>query len=63
MIHRDLKPQNVLIDGAENAYISDFGLAKSLGEGTGVAMLQISERSRVAPSTEYEFPLVAHLGR
>jgi len=32
VIHRDLKPQNVLIDGADNAYVSDFGLAKSLEE-------------------------------
>jgi eukaryotic-like serine/threonine-protein kinase len=32
VIHRDLKPQNVLIDRADNAYISDFGLAKSLDQ-------------------------------
>jgi tetratricopeptide (TPR) repeat protein len=30
VVHRDLKPQNILIDAADNVYISDFGLAKSL---------------------------------
>ena len=30
VVHRDLKPQNILIDQADNLYISDFGLAKSL---------------------------------
>ena len=30
VIHRDLKPQNILVDAADNIYISDFGLAKSL---------------------------------
>ncbi len=30
VVHRDLKPQNILIDRADHVYISDFGLAKSL---------------------------------
>src|SRR5271157_80024 len=30
VVHRDLKPQNILIDQSDNIYISDFGLAKSL---------------------------------
>ena len=30
VVHRDLKPQNILIDQADKLYVSDFGLAKSL---------------------------------
>jgi len=30
VVHRDLKPQNLLIDQADNLYVSDFGLAKSV---------------------------------
>jgi tetratricopeptide (TPR) repeat protein/predicted Ser/Thr protein kinase len=29
VVHRDLKPQNVLVDGERNVYVTDFGLATS----------------------------------
>jgi eukaryotic-like serine/threonine-protein kinase len=42
VVHRDLKPRNVLVDVDDHVYVSDFGLAKSLDAET-TAMTRAGE--------------------
>jgi serine/threonine protein kinase/tetratricopeptide (TPR) repeat protein/TolB-like protein len=43
VVHRDLKPRNVLIDQHDQAYVSDFGLAKSLEGESDTAVTRVGQ--------------------
>jgi|GEM_PF-436908 len=43
VVHRDLKPRNVLVDQSDQVYVSDFGLAKSLESVSATAMTRTGE--------------------
>ena len=36
VVHRDLKPGNIMVDGAGHVYVMDFGLAKDLFHASGL---------------------------
>lgn len=42
IIHRDMKPANVLLDADQNAFLTDFGIAKLLNESKGLTQTGMS---------------------
>ncbi len=42
LIHRDIKPGNILFDGQQQAYLSDFGIAKNVKQPKGFTATDIT---------------------
>jgi WD40 repeat protein/serine/threonine protein kinase len=55
VVHRDLKPHNILVDAKGRPYVSDFGLAKSLVDAE-----TLTETGDLLGSPEYMSPEQAH---
>ena len=53
VIHRDLKPQNIMVDGQQKVSVMDFGLARSM---------EVSE-SRTNGSCWWALPIICRLSK
>lgn len=61
VLHRDLKPSNILMDDDGGAYLTDFGIARILGETSGAITTQgvVGTPSYMSPEQAQGQPLDA----
>lgn len=49
LVHRDVKPANVLVDGSDHCYLADFGLTKRMGSTSIASGVMVGTLDYVAP--------------
>jgi serine/threonine-protein kinase len=56
ILHRDLKPSNILVTNEGQVKLVDFGIAKLLDDGDGLALVELTQIGGPAFTPEYAAP-------
>lgn len=63
IVHRDVKPANILFDGAGNAYLADFGTARWADLAGEETMTRLTQHGQIIGTPAYMSPEQVHGNR